>query len=73
MAKRIAAVAVQDRVGQQFAAVVTGVTPKGVFVRVADPPVEGRLMRHAEGLDVGDRVRVTLIGTDPERGFIDFA
>jgi exoribonuclease-2 len=73
MAKRIAAVAVQDRVGQQFAAVVTGVTPKGVFVRVADPPVEGRLMRHAEGLDVGDRVRVTLIATDPERGFIDFA
>jgi hypothetical protein len=26
-----------------------------------------------EGLDVGDRVRVELIGTDVERGFIDFA
>jgi exoribonuclease-2 len=72
MAKRIAAVAVQGRVGEQFAAVVTGVTRKGVFVRVTDPPVEGRLMRGEQGIDVGDRVRVTLLGTDPERGFIDF-
>jgi exoribonuclease-2 len=73
MSKRIAAVAVQNRIGEQFAAVVTGVTPKGVFVRVPDPPIEGRLMRGEEGLDVGDRVTVTLIGADPERGFIDFA
>jgi hypothetical protein len=29
--------------------------------------------RGFEGLDVGDRVRVELIGTDVERGFIDFA
>jgi exoribonuclease-2 len=36
-------------------------------------PVEGRLDRGAEGLDVGDRVRVQLISTDPPRGFIDFA
>ena len=73
MAKRIAAVAVQHRIGENFAAVVTGVTRKGVFVRVAEPPVEGRLMRGEEGLDVGDRVHVTLLGADPERGFIDFA
>jgi len=26
-----------------------------------------------EGLDVGDRIRVELIGTDVERGFIKFA
>ena len=73
MQKRIAAVALHDRVGQSFDGVVTGVTPKGVFVRVFHPPVEGRLMRGEHGLDVGDRLRVTLLDTDPQRGFIDFA
>ena len=72
MTKRIAAVALQHRIGQQFAAVVTGVTRKGVFVRIVEPPVEGRLMRGEEGLDVGDRVHVTLLSADPQRGFIDF-
>ena len=72
MGKRVAALAFQSRVGQGFQAVVTGVTPKGVFVRVTNPPVEGRLMRGESGLDVGDQVRVTLLHTDPQRGFIDF-
>jgi len=72
MEKRIAAVALGPRVGQAFSAVVTGVTPKGVFVRALDPPVEGRLMRGENGLDVGDRIRVTLLNADPVRGFIDF-
>jgi exoribonuclease-2 len=72
MTKRIAAVALARQVGQKFAAVVTGVTPKGVFVRVSDPPVEGRLMRGEQGVDVGDELQVTLLGTDVERGFIDF-
>jgi exoribonuclease-2 len=72
MTKRLAAAALRPRVGQSFSAVVTGVTPKGVFVRVFDPPVEGRLMRGEQGLDVGDRLDVTLLSTDPQRGFIDF-
>ena len=72
MNKRLAAVALQHRVGQSFSGVVTGVTPKGVFVRVLDPPVEGRLMRGEHGVDVGDRLRVTLLSVDPQRGFIDF-
>jgi exoribonuclease-2 len=72
MDKRVAAVAFQNRVGQSFDAIVTGVTPKGVFVRVPDPPIEGRLMRGEEGVDVGDRIRVKLLSTDPQRGFIDF-
>ena len=72
MQKRLAAVALEPRVGETFSAVVTGVTPKGVFVRSLDPPVEGRLMRGEGGLDVGDRLRVTLLSTDPQRGFIDF-
>ena len=72
MTKRIAAVALAGRVGQTFAAVVTGVTPKGVFVRVSEPPVEGRLMRGEQGVDVGDQIQVTLLSTDAQRGFIDF-
>ena len=72
MNKRICAVAMANRVGQSFSAVVTGVTPKGVFVRVQNPPVEGRLMRGEAGLDTGDRIQVTLAGANPERGFIDF-
>jgi exoribonuclease-2 len=72
MNKRLAAAGLQNRVGQAFSAVVTGVTPKGVFVRVLDPPVEGRLMRGEQGLDVGDRLRVSLLAADPRRGFIDF-
>lgn len=72
MQKRIAAVALAARVGETFSGVVTGVTPKGVFVRVFDPPVEGRLMRGEQGLDVGDRLHVKLLSTDPNRGYIDF-
>jgi len=73
MGKRIAAVAMHDRIGEVFPAVVTGVTPKGTFVRALSPPVEGRLMRGELGLDVGDQIHVKLLNTDPVRGFIDFA
>ncbi len=73
MQKRIAAVALQHRVGQTFEGVVTGNTPKGVFVRVLNPPVEGRLVHGEQGVDVGDQIQVKLVGTDPGRGFIDFA
>lgn len=73
MGKRAAALAFYDRVGQSFKAVVAGVTPKGVFVRVLNPPLEGRLMRGEHGVDVGDQLRVTLIHTDPQRGYLDFA
>ena len=73
MNKRIAAVALQHRIGETFSAVVTGVTPKGVFVRVLGPPVEGLLIRGQQGVDVGDRLKVKLVSTDPRRGYIDFA
>jgi len=71
--KDVAAVSMSHRVGQAFDAIVTGVTPKGTFVRVVSPPVEGRIMRGEQGLDVGDKIGVTLLSTDPVRGFIDFA
>jgi exoribonuclease-2 len=72
MGKRVAAVALRDRIGQHFTAVVTGVTPKGTFVRVLNPPVEGILNRGQAGVDVGDKLQVTLLSTDPERGYLDF-
>ena len=72
MSKRIAAVAMSSHIGDTFDAIVTGVTPRGTFVRVLKPHVEGLLARGAEGVDVGDKLRVTLIRTDPSRGFIDF-
>jgi hypothetical protein len=46
---------------------------KGTWVRIFRPPVEGRVVREFHGLDVGDRVSVALIGTNAEKGFIDFA
>jgi exoribonuclease-2 len=73
MSKRIAAVVLHPRIGQNFRAVVTGVNQYGTFVRTLDPHVEGMLVHGGHGLDVGDRVTVKLIATDPQRGFIDFA
>jgi exoribonuclease-2 len=70
--KVAAAVSMSGRVGESFDAIVTGVTPRGTFVRVLRPPVEGRVMRGEHGLDVGDKVRVALLSTDPARGFVDF-
>ena len=73
MQKRIAAVALSNHIGQQYKAVVTGVVPhKGTFVRLVDPPAEGRLMRGEQGIDVGDQINVRLLAADPARGFIDF-
>jgi exoribonuclease-2 len=73
MSKRISAVAMTRRIGQTFDAIVTGVTPRGTFVRALEPHVEGLLASGAQGVDVGDRLRVRLVHTDPTRGFIDFA
>ena len=71
--KSAAALLLTPRVGQRFDAIVTGASPKGTWVRVAHPVVEGRVVRGEHGLDVGDRVHVQLLATDVERGYIDFA
>jgi VacB/RNase II family 3'-5' exoribonuclease len=72
MSKRLSAVALQNKIGEVFDATVTGVTKGGTFVRVQPSHVEGLLVQ-AQGLDVGDRLRVKLIRTDPQKGYIDFA
>jgi exoribonuclease-2 len=73
MHKVAAAVLLSKKIGQEFTSIVTGVTEKGTFVRLVSPPVDGRVMRGEHGLRVGDKVRVRLLATEPERGFIDFA
>jgi VacB/RNase II family 3'-5' exoribonuclease len=71
--KSAAALLMRERVGESFAGVVTGASPKGTWVRTFHPPVEGKVVRGFQGMDVGDLVRVRLLGCDVERGFIDFA
>jgi ribosomal protein S1 len=73
MRKVAAAAMLADRVGDSVAANNTPASRKGTYARVLNPPVEGRVISGAEGLDVGDTVRLKLTGVDPEKGFIDFA
>jgi ribonuclease R len=71
--KSAAALLLESRIGDRFDAIVTGASDKGTWVRIVQPAAEGKVMHGYQGLDVGDRVRVELIDTDVERGFIDFA
>ena len=73
MRKVAAALLLQDKIGEEFDGIVTGVTAKGTFARLLKPPVDGRITRGERGLRVGDKTRLRLISTDPKRGFIDFA
>jgi exoribonuclease-2 len=72
MRKSAAAMLLQSRVGQQFDACVTGTNDNGTWVRIQQPLAEGKLVKGFDGLDVGDSVRVQLVHTDVQRGFIDF-
>ncbi len=70
--KSAAALLLESRIKERFDAIVTGASDRGTWVRLLEPPVEGRVVTGTTGLDVGDRVRVELISTDVERGYIDF-
>ncbi len=70
--KSAAAMLLESRIGEQFDAIVTGASDKGTWVRLLHPPVEGRLKSGFEGIDVGHELRVQLVRTDVERGYIDF-
>ncbi len=70
--KSAAALLLEKSIGQRFDGVVTGASEKGTWVRVFNPPVEGRVVQGYDHFDVGDRVRVRLAAVDVERGFIDF-
>jgi VacB/RNase II family 3'-5' exoribonuclease len=70
--KSAAALLLESRIGEQFDSIVTGASEKGIWVRLLRLPVEGKLVEGFNGIDVGDRMRVQLIDTNVERGFIDF-
>jgi exoribonuclease-2 len=73
VSRSAAAQLLASHIGQRFAAIVTGASEKGTWVRTLRPTAEGRVVRGFEGLDVGDRVDVQLVSADTARGFIDFA
>ena len=70
--KSAAAILLESRIGEQFDAIVTGASDKGTWVRLLQPPVEGKLENGRDALNVGHRLRVQLVRTDVERGYIDF-
>jgi VacB/RNase II family 3'-5' exoribonuclease len=71
--KSAAAMLLGSRIGSRFEGIVTGASDKGTWVRIANPAVEGRVIKNFQGLDVGNHVQVQLVHVDVARGFIDFA
>jgi exoribonuclease-2 len=70
--KSAAAMLLESKIGERFDAIVTGAASKGTWVRLLHTPIEGKLVHGFENMEVGRRIRVQLIHTDVERGFIDF-
>ncbi|HSW04034.1 RNB domain-containing ribonuclease [Aquabacterium sp.] len=71
--KSEAALVLQTHLGQSFDAIVTGHSVTDSWVRIFAPPAEGKLVNAAPDTEVGQQLRVKLVATDVERGFIDFA
>jgi exoribonuclease-2 len=72
MRKSEAALLLESHVGQAYDAIVTGHSMSDTWVRIFNPPAEGRLAGGVPELEVGQPIRVKLVSTDVERGFIDF-
>ncbi len=72
VAKSAAAMLLSSRIGDRFDAICTGAADKGTWVQIFHPPIEGRLVKGWEGVDVGHRLKVELVRTDIEMGYIDF-
>jgi VacB/RNase II family 3'-5' exoribonuclease len=73
MNKAVAALFLSPMIGASFEGIVTGASEKGTWARIFSPPVEGRIIRGFEKLDVGDRVVVQLESVDVPKGYINFA
>ena len=69
--KSAGALLLASRIGEKFDAMVTGANDRGTFVRLNHPPVEGKLVDGFGGRKVGERLRVQLVYTNVDRGYID--
>lgn len=72
MNKTAAAFLLSSSIGSIFDGIITGSSNKGTWVRILNPPAEGKVIKGFEKVDVGDHVRVRLVAVDIPKGFIDF-
>jgi exoribonuclease-2 len=66
------AMLLESKIGEEFEAIVSGASPKGTWIRLFHPHVEGKLVRGSKGLEVGHKLNVRLTEVNVEAGFIDF-
>jgi hypothetical protein len=66
------ALLMESRIGEIFDAVISGAAPKGTWVRLVQPHLEGKLVKGFEDLEVGNKIKVRLVQVDIQSGFIDF-
>ena len=66
------AMLMESRIGEEFEAIVSGASPKGTWIRLFHPHVEGKLVKGYRGLKVGQKLNARLIKINVEEGFIDF-
>lgn len=72
LVKSAIAFILSNQIGQTFEGIITGASQKGTWVRLKKPPIEGKIVKGFEGIDVGDHVTVKLVEVKIEDGFIDF-
>jgi exoribonuclease-2 len=66
------AILMKSRIGEKFEAIVSGASPKGTWIRLFHPHVEGKLVTGFNGLKVGQKIEARLTHINVELGFIDF-
>lgn len=72
MRKSATILLLSTKMGQTFQGIVTGAGSSGTWVRIFNPPTEGKLVQGYERVDVGDQIQVKLVHLDITQGFIDF-
>ncbi|PIV90726.1 ribonuclease II [Candidatus Gracilibacteria bacterium CG17_big_fil_post_rev_8_21_14_2_50_48_13] len=66
------AILLEDRIGEEFDGVVSGLSTVGAWARVVTPPVEGKLLPSNQTMYMGKSVHLRLEAVNVEKGFIDF-